>query len=508
MNGSFAQAPLQGGALALTAFALALGTFMQVLDSTIANVSLPTIAGNLGVSASLGTWMVTSFAVANGVAVPLTGWLMGRFGVVRVFVTSVVLFTFASLLCGLAWDLSSLIAFRILQGAVSGPMIPGSQTLLIAIFPASRRSTALGVWSMTTLIGPVAGPIFGGYICDNYHWSWIFFINVPVGIFCSLICWRGLRTRETPIRKLPIDTIGVALLVVWVGALQVVLDKGKDADWFHSTFITVLAVTAGVLFIAWLIWELTDEHPAVDLRMFRNRNFLFGTVAFCFGYAVFFANLLLMPLWMQTQLDYTATWAGLVAAPAGVVAFLLTPLVAKLGNRVDARIMATVAFLAFAVSFFMRAGFTTGDDIWTYTLPLPVQGIAMSCFFVSLLTIQLEGIAPAQIPMATGIGNFARITSGSFAASIITTMWDRREAMHQSRLADHASALAPGYRAAVEGLQNLGISAEQAAGMITREMMRQAYQLAANELFWLSGWIVLVMTALVWLTRRPGAGAA
>jgi len=508
VNRSAAQAPLQGGALALTAFALALGTFMQVLDLTIANVSLPTIAGNLGASASQGTWMVTSFVVANGVAVPLTGWLMGRFGVVRVFVASVSLFTLASLLCGLAWSLPSLIVFRILQGAVSGPMIPGSQSLLIAIFPAHRRSTALGIWSMTTLIGPIAGPIFGGYICDNYHWSWIFFINVPVGIFCALACWRGLRTRETPTRKLPIDTIGVALLVVWVGALQVVLDKGKDADWFHSPFIVTLAIVAGVLFIAWLIWELTDKHPAVDLRLFRNRNFFFGTIAFCSGYAVFFATVLLMPLWMQTQLDYTATWAGLVAAPAGVVAFLLTLLVARVGNRVDARIMATIAFMAFALSFFMRAGFTTGDDLWTYTLPLLVQGIAMSCFFVSLLTIQLEGIPAALIPMATGISNFVRIISGSFAASLITTMWDRREAMHQTRLADHITVLAPDYHAAVESLQRFGVSAEQAAAIITREMVRQAYQLAVNELFWLSGWIVLVMTALVWFTRRPRAGSA
>ncbi|CAG0945253.1 Multidrug export protein EmrB [Gammaproteobacteria bacterium] len=503
MTQSAAQAPLRGGALALAAFGLALGTFMQVLDSTIANVSLPTIAGNLGVSATQGTWIVTSFAVANGVAVPLTGWLMGRFGVVRVFVASVTLFTLSSLLCGLAWDLGSLIAFRVLQGAVSGPMIPGSQTLLIAIFPPNRRSTALGVWSMTTLIGPVAGPILGGYICDNYHWSWIFLINVPVGLFCALVCWRGLKARETPTRRLPIDTVGVALLVMWVGALQVVLDKGKDADWFHSTFITVLVLAALVLFLVWLVWELTDEHPAVDLRLFRNRNLLFGTIAFCFGYAVFFANLLLMPLWMQTQLGYTATWAGLVAAPAGVVAFLLTPLVARAGNRVDTRIMASIAFVAFAVSYFMRADFTAHDDLLTYTLPLPVQGIAMSCFFVSLLTIQLDGLRPEQIPMATGISNFARITAGSFAASLITTLWDRREAMHQSRLADHVTALSPGYQSAVEALQGFGASAEQAAALVAHEMTRQAYQLAANELFWLSGWIVLAMTALVWLTRRP-----
>src|ERR1700740_736482 len=215
MSGA-APAPLKGGALALVAFALALGTFMQVLDSTIANVSLPTIAGNLGVSSDNSTWIVTAFAVANGIAVPLTGWLMGRFGVVRTFCMSVLLFTIASFLCGTAWDLPSLIGFRILQGAVSGPMIPGSQALLISIFPSDKRATALGVWSITTLVGPIMGPILGGYISDNYHWSWIFLINVPVGLFCATICWRGLKARETATRKPPIARGGLRLCVIWV----------------------------------------------------------------------------------------------------------------------------------------------------------------------------------------------------------------------------------------------------------------------------------------------------
>ncbi|WP_369412073.1 DHA2 family efflux MFS transporter permease subunit [Hephaestia mangrovi] len=502
-----AQAPLEGSARALIAFALALGTFMQVLDSTIANVSLPTIAGNLGVSADQGTWVVTSFAVANGVAVPLTGWLMGRFGVVRTFVVSVALFTLASFLCGMAWNLNSLIAFRVFQGAVSGPMIPGSQALLIAIFPPDKRSTALGVWSMTTLIGPVAGPILGGYISDNYHWSWIFLINVPVGIFCAMICWRGLKSRETPTRKLPIDSIGVAMLVIWVGALQVVLDKGKDADWFSSPFIVVAAIVAGVVFLAWLIWEMTDRHPAVDLIMFRRRNFTLGTIAFCLGYAVFFANVLLMPLWMQTQLGYTATWAGLVAAPSGMVAVLLTPIVARLSGRIDARVLATVAFIAFATSFFMRSHFTTNDSFWVYTMPLLVQGVAMSTFFLAMLTIQLDGIPPERIPSATGISNFARITSGSFAASLITTMWDRREALHQSRLADHFTIFQPRYRDTIAHLQALGASAQQGAAAITRQMVHQAYLLAADDLFWLSGWIALAMIALIWFARRPAGSA-
>src|SRR5271170_6579059 len=220
-NTVVAALPLAGGRKALTAVALALGTFMQVLDTTIANVSIPTIAGNLGVSTDQGTWVITAFAVANGVSVPVTGWLMQRFGVVRTFVVSVVLFTIASLLCGLAWSLPSLVAFRVLQGGVSGPMIPGSQALLISVFGPNKRSTALMIWSLTTLMAPIAGPLLGGYISDNYVWPWIFFINVPVGALCGFICWTNLKNQETPTRKIPIDRVGLALLVVWVGTLQI-----------------------------------------------------------------------------------------------------------------------------------------------------------------------------------------------------------------------------------------------------------------------------------------------
>ncbi len=284
---------LLGGRKAVTAVALALGTFMQVLDTSIANVSIPTIAGNLGVSVDQGTWVITSFAVANGVSVPLTGWLMQRFGVVRTFVVSVALFTIASLLCGLAWSLPSLIAFRVLQGAVSGPMIPGSQALLINVFGPNKRTTALSIWSITTLVAPIAGPLLGGYISDNYVWPWIFLINVPVGLFCAWMCWTNLKSQETPTRKIPIDRIGLALLFVWVGALQIMLDKGKDLDWFNSPLIVALLIVTVVAFAAWLIWELTEKHPIVDLSLFKSRSFALGTVAMCLGYAVFFGNIVL-----------------------------------------------------------------------------------------------------------------------------------------------------------------------------------------------------------------------
>ena len=498
--------PLKGGALAITSFALALGTFMQVLDTTIANVSLPTISGDLAVSTDQGTWMITSFAVANGVGVPLTGWLMGRYGVVRTFVASVALFTLASFLCGLAWSMPSLIFFRVLQGAVSGPMIPGSQALLIAIFPDNKRATALGIWSVTTLVAPICGPILGGYISDNYHWSWIFFINVPVGVVSAWLCWHFLGKRDTPTRQLPIDRMGLALLIVWVGAMQVMLDTGKDADWFNATSIVALGLIALTGFVVWVIWELTCEFPVVDLLLFRNRNFALGTIAFCLGYAVFFANILLLPLWLQTQLGYTATWAGLVSAPSGVVAVVLTPLNARFLARIDARWTATIAFVAFATSYFMRAGLTQDASFGAIVLPLLVQGIAMSTFFVAMLTISLDGIPPQKIPSASGISNFARITGGGFAAAITTTLWDRREALHQSRLVETSTIFNPIARLALATSHRLGLNELQGYGLIMRNIITQSYLLSSLDLFWLSAWLSLAMIPIIWLARRSRGG--
>jgi DHA2 family multidrug resistance protein len=497
---------LKGGKLAVTALVLAAGTFMQVLDSTIANVSLPTISGNLGVSTSQGTWVITAFAVANGIGVPLTGWLMGRYGVVKTFVVSVLAFTVASFLCGIAWSLPSLIFFRILQGGVSGPMIPGSQALLISIFPANKRGAALGIWSITTLVAPICGPILGGFISDNYHWGWIFLINVPFGLLVSALVWANMADRETPTRKLPIDTMGLALLIVWVGALQVMLDQGKDLDWFSSTQIVVLAAVAAIGFAAWLIWEMTEEHPIVDLSLFKNRNFALGTLAFCLGYAIFFGNTLLLPLWLQTQIGYTATWAGLVAAPTGVIAVLLTPMSAKLMQKVDARLIASVAFIAFGISYLMRANFTTDAAFIDFVLPLLVQGIAMATFFLAMITILLDGVPPQRIPLASGLSNFARITSGGFAASLVTTLWDRREALHQSRLADGATIFSPAFKGALTNLQHLGLPDLGAKAAVARTMVGQAYLMAADDIFWASGWICLALVGMVWLCRRPASG--
>lgn len=496
------QAPLKGLSLALTAFALAMGTFMQVLDTTIANVSLPTIAGNLGASTDQSTWIITSFVVANGIGVPITGWLMARYGVVKVFVLSVLGFTLASLLCGIAWSLESLVFFRALQGALSGPIIPGSQALMLSIFPRSRRTTALAIWSVTSLVAPICGPILGGYISDSWHWGWIFLINVPVGLLVAALCWANLAERESGTRKLPIDAVGLGLLIVWAGALQVMLDTGKNEDWFASTQIVVLGLMALLGFIAFLLWELTEEHPVVDLSLFRDRNFTLGTIVFCLGNGVFLANMLLIPLWLQTQLGYTATWAGLVSAPTGAIAVLVTPLAAKMMARFDARWVATIAFAASAVSYFLRASLTADASFMAIALPLMVQGISSGSFFIATISILLDSVPPEKIPSASGLSNFARIIAAGFSVSLVTTFWDRREALHQSHMADLASGYSPALNNILSSLQSLGLSDLTAKAAVTRAMTGQAYLLASLDMFTVSAWLCVAAIVIVWLCHK------
>jgi DHA2 family multidrug resistance protein len=493
---------------AILASALAFGTFMQVLDTSIANVSIPAIAGDLGVSADQGTWVITSFAVANGISVPLTGWLMQRFGLVRTFVISVSLFTIASFLCGIAWSLPTLVVFRVLQGGVSGPMIPGSQALLLAVFPPEGRGLALAIWSMTALVAPIVGPIVGGYISDNYSWPWIFYINIPCGIFSALVCWRYAGKRDSATQKLPVDVVGLALLVAWVGALQIMLDKGKHLDWFASPQIVVLAIVTVIGFVAFLIWELTARYPIVDLTLFRSRNFAIGNIVLCVGYAVFFGNLVLFPLWLQTQLNYTATWAGLVAAPSGVVAVLLSPIVGRVLSRVDARWIASIAMLTFGASYFMRAGLNTQADYASIVAPLLVQGLGMATFFIGMVALTLHGLPPERIPSASGVSNFARITAGSFAASIVTTFWDRREAFHQTRLAEASSAYSVPLRDALARLHALGLSDGQAVVALSHSLVGEAYAKSSIDLFSMSGWLVMLLIIPIWLTRSTLGGGA
>ena len=502
--------PLSGSARLWGTLALSTATFMNVLDTSIANVSLPAIAGDLGVSPNQGTWIITSFGVANAIAVPLTGWLSQRFGQVRLFVTSVLLFVLTSWLCGLAPNMTTLIIFRVLQGLVAGPMIPLSQALLLSSYPRALAGLAMALWSMTTLIAPVMGPLLGGWITDNISWPWIFFINIPVGISSAFITWRIFQKRESQTKKLPIDSVGLTLLVLWVGALQITLDKGKELDWFHSAEVLALAIVAGVGLVAFLIWELTEAHPVVDLSLFKRRNFWAGVLALSVGYGLFFGNVVLLPLWLQQYMGYTATQAGMIMAPVGVLALVLSPVVGKTIGRVDPRGFAAFAFVVFTLVLWMRSNFNTQADFGTILIPTLIQGVAMAFFFIPLMTITLSGISPDRIPAASGLSNFVRITAGSFGTSIATTLWQDRAAMHHAQLSEYVNLGNNATNSALSGLTAGGLTQNQALASVDRLVNQQAYMLAANDVFYASALIFLALIPLVYLTRynrAPATGA-
>ena len=487
--------------LALATLGLSLATFMQVLDTTIANVSLPTIAGNLGASANQATWVITSFAVSTAIALPLTGFLSRRFGERQLFVWATLLFSFASLLCGLAHTMGLLVLARAFQGMVAGPLYPITQALLISIYPPDKRGHALALLGMVTVVAPIAGPILGGWITDNYSWEWIFFINIPIGIFASFVVRHQLAGRPERLEKPRMDYVGLATLVIGVGALQLLLDLGNDADWFASTEIVVLAIVAAVSLTVFLVWELTDRDPIVDLRLFRHRNFTSGTIAMVLSYSAFFSVGLLVPLWLQRDLGYTPLWAGLATAPIGVLPILLVPFVGKYAGRFDLRMVASLAFVGLSLTSFLRSGFNLGVDFQHVAMVQLLQGLGVALFFMPMLQILLSDLAPNEIAAGSGLATFVRTLGGSFAASITTWLWTQRTVVHHARLTEHIPATDPAMQQAVAAY---GGGDLQRGAMVVNEMIHhQASQIGFNEIFHMLGWVFLIVIAFIWIAKPP-----
>ena len=498
---------MHGLALVLLTLALGLGTFMQVLDTSIANVSLPAISGDLAVSPNQGTWVITSFAVSNAIALALTGWLSRRFGQVRLFALSTLLFTLASWLCGLAPTLPLLIAARVLQGAVAGPMIPLSQALLLANYPNEKKGLALALWSITVMVAPIMGPIMGGWITDNISWPWIFYINIPVGIFSSFLTWRLLHKRESEMAKLPVDKVGLFLLVLGIGTLQILLDKGNELDWFESRQILLLAITSVVSLVFLVVWELTEDHPIIDLHLFQNRNFLIGVATLSIGYLVFFGNVVILPLWLQTQMGYTATWAGMAAAPVGILSIFITPFVGKNMHKLDLRIWASLSFAVFAGTSFWNSHFNTDTTFWQLITPRLIMGIGVSAFFVPLMSLTLSDIPPNLLASAAGVSNFIRILGGSFGTSLSITLWDRRAAFHHEMMAERVTEYSSTTNDAMATLGGLDQPLSSGYAMLERTMQQQAVMLATNDIFWVSALIFAGLMFLVWFARPGQTGA-
>ena len=496
--------PLQGGALAMLTLVLSLATFMLVLDSTIANVAIPTIAGDLGASSSQGTWVITSFGVANAISIPITGWLAKRFGEVRLFLIATLLFVLASWLCGIANSLEMLIVFRVLQGAVAGPIIPLSQSLLLNNYPPEKRGMALAFWSMTIVVAPICGPILGGWISDNIHWGWIFFINVPIGLAVVLISWKILEGRESKISHQPVNTVGLILLALGVGALQLMLDQGRELDWFNSTEIVVLTIIAAVGLITLIIWELTDDNPVVDVSLFKSRNFTVGCVSTSLAFLVYSGTVVLIPLLLQQVYNYTATWAGLAAAPVGLLPILLAPIIGKFGNKIDMRILITVSFMVYALTFYWRA--VTFEPEMTFmdvALPQFVQGLAVACFFMPLTTITLSGLPPEKMASASSLFNFLRTLAGSIGTSLTTFIWYNREAVHHTQLTEVINPYNPISQQFFQTMGSFGLSEEQTASYIARQITAQGFIIGANEIFFVSAITFISLVVLIWFAKPP-----
>lgn len=493
--------PLEGGMRVLVTVCISVITAMTVLDTTIANVALPTIAGNLGVAASQGTWVITFFGVANAIAIPLTGWLARRLGEVRLYFWSTFIFIVASFLCGISSSLEMLILSRILQGAAAGPLIPLSQSLLLACYPVEKRGMALAMWSMTIVIGPILGPILGGYICDNYSWHWIFFVNVPVGFVAMFALRIPLNGRETPVSRSRIDSVGLFLLVVGVGSLQLMLDEGKDMDWFASSYILTLGIVAAVALVLLVGWELTEEHPVVDFSLFRHRNFAIGTLCISLGFMIYFASVVMLPMMMQTRLGYTAMWAGLSLAPIGFFPVFISPLIGKFSTRLDMRVVVSVSFLTFAFCFFWRSGFAPNMDFSTVVWPQLVQGIAVATFFMPLISISISGLEQKDMANASSLNNCMRVLAGSIGSSLVTTQWERLEALHHARLSEGINPYNPVVTEALRQFGAAGMTEAQATGWMANEITRQGFLMGFNELFWLGGFLFIGLAALVWISN-------
>lgn len=499
MNRSVTQ-PLEGGLLWLAALTLAAANFIVVLDTTIANVSVPNIAGGLAVSSSQGTYVITSYAVAEAISVPLTGWLAARFGTVRIFVGSMVLFGLFSVLCGLSGSLGLLLTFRVMQGLAGGPLMPLSQTLLLRIFPPQKVGAAIGLWSMTTLVAPIMGPILGGVLCDQVGWPSIFLINAPIALVCGYAGWQLLKRYESDLLKLPIDKIGLGLMVVWVAALQIMLDEGKNEDWFASNEIITLALVAAIGFVAFLIWELTEDKPIIDLSVFRHRGFSVSVTTISLAFGSFFGATVLTPLWLQNYMGYTATQAGYATAMSGILAVLVAPLVASLSTRVDPRPLVFGGVMWLGLVTLYRSFSTSDMTFWQVALPLLIQGIAMPFFFVPLTGLALASVDEAETASAAGLMNFMRTLSGAFATSLVNTSWENRATLNRAELAGMVDR--NGEISAL--LSNSGFDSDTARGLIDQVVQGQSIMLSTNQVFWVSGLSFIAAAMVIWLARRPG----
>jgi len=483
---------------------------MIVLDYSIANVSIPYISGDLAVSTDQGTYVITSFAVGNSIALPITGWLTKRIGAIKLITLSLLLFTLFSWVCGTSTNIQMLVVARFLQGLFSGPLIPLSQTLLVMINPPEKKNMALAFWSTIVIAAPILGPILGGWISYDYHWPWIFYINIPVGIASAGIIWFTLKKKETPLERPPLDWVSLILLAIGVSCLQFFLDKGEQYDWLRSNLMTTMIITSFISFTLLIVWSATSNNPLIPLILFKIRTYALSVTYIAVMYAIYFGSIVLIPLWLQTSMNYTSIWAGIAVAPIGIIPLVFGELSGRLMNRYGHTILLGICFVFFAISCFYTAFFDTDVDIWHIGFSRFLLGAALLFFITPLFALSVQDIPSAKLPTATGIFHFVRAMVGGVGTSVFTTMWIRRSAYHHATVGENLTIYSPQTSSFLDQLNALGLHGKKGLEQLNVFLDQQADILAINDCFFLMGWIFLSLLILLPFgrTKKGHAGQA
>jgi DHA2 family multidrug resistance protein len=498
------------------ALTVTLATFMEVLDTSIANVALPHISGNLSAGADESTWVLTSYLVSNAIVLPLSGWFSSLIGRKRFYMSCVALFTVSSFLCGLAPSLGVLVLFRILQGVGGGGLQPSEQAILNDTFPLEKRGMAFAVYGLAVVVAPTIGPWLGGWITDNFSWRWIFYINVPVGVISLLL--TSVLVSDPPYMKrasvkrgFRIDYIGIGLLSLGLGSMQIILDKGERDDWLSSNFIVAFFVLMLVGLVAGIFWELHEKEPVVDLRMLKNRNFAVATVAMFFLGFVLYSSTVLIPQFLQELMGYTAQLAGLALSPGGAVIMCMMPVVGVLVSKVDTRILITFGCIVSSVALLVMAGWDLGLDYGHAVRARMLQSFGLAFLFIPINVSAFAYVPREKTNMGTGIINLARNIGASVGIATVTTMLQRRSQVHQQRLIEHVNTLSAAYHNTINGTQarlvsagsGLALASDRAHGIIYNTVQRQSAMLGFIDNFKMLGVIFLAVIPVLLLLKKP-----
>lgn len=497
----------------IVALTVMLPTFIEVMDSSVVNVSLPHIQGSLNAGLDEVTWVLTSYLVSNAIIIPITGWLAGIFGRKRYLIFSLVVFTVSSIVCGAAPSLEILVIFRILQGLGGGGLQPLSQAILLESFPPREHGIAMAAYGMGVVMAPILGPVVGGWITDNWNWRWVFYINLPAGILAVAMAILFIHDPAYIRRRaIQIDKWGLFLLTLGLGSLQIVLDKGEREDWFNSDLIVILAIVALISLSIFVLVELRTANPVVNLRVFRDRSFTAGNIIMFAGFFCLFGSIVLLPLYLQNLMNYTAFWAGLVLGPGGLASFVIMPVAGVVLKRgVNPRNLLAVGLTIAAYSLWLMSGFALDGSFMNFTWPRVVQAIGMGLFFVPLSAATYVGIPREEMGNASGIFNLLRNLGGSFGVAFSTTVLAQRSQVHQSFLMENITPYNKAFQsfhAQVTGwfqMNQTHIHAlpDQAAMAVTyREVLRQASMMAFNDTFWLLAIVTAILVPLTLIFRR------